>query len=250
MRKPPKHYVQKQVCESVAIIFIGTGKYIDFFKKYYETNKSLFLPKTKKTYFVFTDNANHADLGFKEDVVPVHTERMPWPFPTLFRFRYIAGISGQLEAYSHIIYIDADMYTYSQVSEEEFFLHDKPLFGVQHPGCIGRKGAFEFNKKSTACVNSNDDLSVYRQGCFWGGLTKDILEMSNTLADRIDDDLSRDVIARWHDESHLNKYFIEHKDKVHTYHPGYAFPEPLWDKLDYEKKIVHILKDNENIRKT
>lgn len=244
-----KHYVQKQTCESAAIIFIGTGKYIDYFPKYYETSRNLFLPKTKKTYFVFTDSINYSYLRDKEDVVPVYIDREKWPFPTLLRFRYIAGISQQLEEYSHIIFIDADMYTYSLVTEEEFFSHDKALFGVQHPGCIGKRGTFEFDQKSTACVSEKDDLSTYWQGCFWGGRSREVLTLSKILAERVSDDLSRNVVALWHDESHLNKYFIEHKNMVHTYHPGYAYPETLGDKLAYEKKFVHLVKDHERMRK-
>jgi hypothetical protein len=244
-----KFYVQKQTCESAAIIFIGTGKYIDYFPKYYETSRSLFLPKTKKVYFAFTDDINHSCIRGKEDVVPVHVESAKWPFPTLLRFRYIEGVSKLLEEYSHIIFIDADTYTYSLVTEKEFFSHDKGLFGVRHPGCAGKRGPFEFNRKSAACVNKDDDLSTYWQGCFWGGRAGEVLTLVKELAGRIDDDLSRDIIARWHDESHLNKYFIEHKNMVYTYHPGYAYPEILRDRLPYEKKMVHLLKKHNKMRK-
>jgi hypothetical protein len=243
-----KCYAKKQTCESAAIIFIGIGKYIDYFPKYYETNKNLFLPNTKKTYFVFTDDTDYPYLRGKEDVVPVRTDRVERPFSTLLRFRYITGISKLLEEYSHIIFIDADTYTYSQVTEKEFFSHDKGLFGIQHPGCEGRRGPFEFNRKSRACVNRNDDLSTYWQGCFWGGRAKEVLTLAKKLAWRVDDDLSRDVIARWQDESHLNKYFIEHKNMVYTYHPGYAYPEILQDRLPYEKKMIHLLKNHNKMR--
>ncbi|MCP4400818.1 MAG: methyltransferase domain-containing protein [bacterium] len=171
-----------------------------------------------------------------------------WPFSILFRFRYIHRIHKQLAEYSHIIFIDADMYVSACVSEEEFFSHEKPLFGVQHPGNYMRgHSPYELNPGSSAGVTEADDTSMYWQGCFWGGRTKDVLLLSRILAERIDDDLSRDIIARWHDESHLNKYFIEHRASVHTYHPGYAYPEMLAGKLPGEKKIVHVMKDHKNM---
>jgi len=233
--------------KDVAIIFIGIGKYIDYFPKYYKTCKEFFLPKSKKTFYVFTDNINNDFFKRKEDVIVIKTKSEKWPFSTLFRFRYINSISRDLLKHTHIIYIDADMYIYSKICEQEFFSYKNPLFGVKHPGSIGIKG-FEHNKESLACVNKSDDLSIYRQGCFWGGEASYVLNMSKELAKRIDDDLSRGVIAKWHDESHLNKYFIENKEYVYTFNPGYAYPECLWNKINFEKKIIHILKDHGAMR--
>ena len=39
----------------VAITFIGTNKYLDFFPKYYESVEKYFLPNAEKTFLVFTD---------------------------------------------------------------------------------------------------------------------------------------------------------------------------------------------------
>ena len=238
----------KQECESAAILFIGTGKYIEYFDRFYITTKHLFLPQTPKTYFVFTDNMDYAYLWNKPDVTTVFIADKQWPYSTLLRFHHITHIANQLSAYSHIIYIDADMYACASVSEVDFFKHDKPLFGVQHPGYIETEGSFELNSQSLACVEPTDDLSTYWQGCFWGGHAKDILEMSSQLAKRIDQDLENNIIAQWHDESHLNKYFIEQKNSVYTYDSGYAYPETLGNQLNFERKFIHLAKDHEVMR--
>ena len=39
----------------VAIIFIGTRKYINFLPKFYENVEKYFLPNSQKTFLVFTD---------------------------------------------------------------------------------------------------------------------------------------------------------------------------------------------------
>ncbi len=245
--------VQIQGCEKIAIIFIGTGRYIEYFQKFYDTSRKHFVANTPKTYFVFTDDTSLSELNGRDCVVPVETAAEAWPLSTLFRFRYINLIHKQLTEFSHIVYIDADMFFCSRVSEGEFFAHDKPLFGVQHPGnyLIGH-APYEMNSQSSASVAEGDDTSTYWQGCFWGGQSKDIFKLSRELARRIDSDLSRDVIARWHDESHLNKYFLENRSLVHTYDPGYAYPEALnknlRDKLLVEKKIVHVAKNHKNMR--
>jgi len=241
--------VQKQSCDRVAIIFIGTGRYIEYFKKYYATSRKLFLPNTPKRYFVFTDDAERAELLKSDDIVPVETKAESWPFSTLFRFRYIDRIHQQLAAYSHIIFIDADMYVSAHISEEAFFSHDKPLFGVQHPGnYMNGLAPYESNPESSAAVTETEEKSIYWQGCFWGGKAEKVLTLSRILAERVEEDLSRNIIARWHDESHLNKYFIENHVNVHTYHPGYAYPEMLAEKLPVEKKIIHVMKNHSQMR--
>ena len=105
-------------------------------------------------------------------------------------------------------------------------------------------GAFETNTKSLAHITKSDDTSVYYQGCLWGGKVSEVCAMIDTLMERINLDLENNVIAVWHDESHMNKYFIENKDLVHTLGPEYAYPEVFAGYCDFEPKIVHLAKDN------
>ena len=136
--------------------------------------------------------------------------------------------------------------------EEKDFFTDKPLFGVHHP-CHYLKmpphnqypGAYEITENCNAAVDLEKyQPKVYYQGCFWGGRTPEVCAMIDELEYRVGDDLKRNVVALWHDESHLNKYFIENPDLVHTYGPEYAFPEVFKDQCTFEPKIVHLAKDN------
>jgi len=238
----------------VAVLFIGTSRYIDFLPRYHETVRTRFLPRTPKQFFVFTDRTEHPAIA-APDISVFPTEHQKWPLVTLLRFKTIMKAATELARFSHVVFIDGDMYVDQGVEEAEFFAHDKPLFGVQHPGFVVRNlrtwvwrhvlrrtGTFERDAHSLACVAPKDDLSTYWQGCFWGGTTGPVLEMVAELERRIDDDLGRGVIARWHDESHLNRYFIQHRSEVHTFDPGYAYPE-RWT-FPFARRIVHIAKDN------
>ena len=118
-----------------------------------------------------------------------------------------------------------------------------------------KPGAFDQNIKSEACVKFDDETywsmpgdssvrRVYYQGCFWGGKVPAVLSMIDELEAWGNRDLEKDVIAQWHDESHINRYFIDREFDVHTFGPEYAYPEVFDEHCNFEPKIVHLAKDN------
>ena len=229
---------QMQFPSKIAIVFLGTDKYIKFFPKYYVTIKRKFLTKTIKKFFVLTDKIHNPYLK-KKDITIVPVKHTTFPFSTLLRFRYMDKISKKLKSYSHIIFIDADMYINCFISEKEFFFHNKPLFGVRHPNFLKKRGTFEYNLNSLASVNQDDDLSIYIQGCFWGGKTNSVLKLIKILNKRINEDLKKKIIAIFHDESHLNKYFIENKELFYIYNLSYAYSSARHIPKPFKKKIIH-----------
>ena len=240
-----KRYIsrQKQTASKVGIIFIGTGSYFRFFPHYYESCRKNFLPDTEKKFVVFTDKTDDPYLKGKPDIETVFVSAEKWPFPTLKRFAYILSGKNHFSDCSHIIYIDADMYMHSEVLEKEFFNHNKPLFGVEHPGFMNETGTFERNPLSLAFVSPREKFHIYRQGCFWGGKKNAVLAMAEKLSENTEKDLSKNIIAIYWDESHLNRYFIDNEESVHTLEPSYAYPEHTrYVSLPYPKKIIHIRK--------
>lgn len=230
----------------VAICFIGTGKYLNFLPKYYENIKKYFLPNSEKTFLVFTDGEG----DFPEDIKIYEQEHLEWPYITLTRFEILNKAREEIAKHDWLIFLDADTLVVDKVLEKNFF-SDKSFFGVWHP-ChnLGMPphdkipGAFETNPLSLACIDIDNYPKYYYQGCLWGGKITEVLDMIDELQNRINKDLENNVIAVWHDESHLNKYFIENQDKVNTLGPEYAYPEVFAGYCDFEPKIIHLAKDN------
>ena len=137
----------------LAVIFIGTGKYLNFLPTWYESCEKYLAPNTDKTYFAFTDGELE---GLPDNIHPFSQEHLPWPYITLYRFGTILKVKEALEQFDYVLFLDADMRIVDTVSEEELFT-DKKFIGVHHP-CHFLKmnphtqypGAFETDPRSCA----------------------------------------------------------------------------------------------------
>ena len=113
----------------LAVVFIGTGDYINFLPSYYEACEEFLVPNTEKTYFVFTDG----DIGDPPENVKLYEqEHLPWPYITLERFKYILKAESDLAEFDYVLFLDADTRVVETVTEEELFT-DKKYIGVHHP---------------------------------------------------------------------------------------------------------------------
>ena len=73
--------------KKIAIFYICTGKYNVLWKEFFLSSEEFFLPEFHKEYFVFTDAKS---LEYEEENKNIHRikqEKLPWPYPTLYRFK-------------------------------------------------------------------------------------------------------------------------------------------------------------------
>jgi len=259
--------------KKIAINFIGSGNYLKFFPKYYETFMEYFVPECEKDFFVFTDGDLDGNLPENIKIIPVsendeitisdYSDRYKLTYNSiggLRRFGELKKIKKQLLNYDWYVYFDADMYCCSEViGYEEFFDESKSFFGVQHPcqnsnlckftSSSGEKLPFERNEKSLACVKIEDQKDdLYLQGCVWGGKIPDIIDMIEELDDRILEDLKNEIITVAHDESYLNKYRIENIDNFNVLSPSFAKPGDYPDdQFNFKSRIIHSPYDKKQI---
>lgn len=240
---------------NVAIIFIGTNKYADFFPKWKESVDKYFLNDCEKTILAFSDEEK--DYFLKDDVLLLKIPPVSWPLATLLRYKFVNTFlktRAEAGAFDYVFYLDSDLFPYSNVILKDIVDETKGLTGVHHPGNHQNPlwHTLESNESSNAFVANGlvafGSEAVYHQGCLWGGTLKSVSEMVSILDDRIDDDLSRNVMAVWYDESHMNWYFLNHLDEVNTLPFNFAFPGGAGWSKDYphvDIKLLHIDKNDD-----
>lgn len=209
----------------VGLLCIATADYLPWAARMVASAKEHFLPGHDVLPFVFSDG----HLG---------PNRLGFPAATLYRYEVFAEHRRWLEQLDYLYYCDADMLFVDTVGDEVL----GRLAGTQHPGYVGIRGPYEDRPVSRACVRPEEGVHYFCGG-FNGGESGAFLELCDELAGRIAADESDGVMAVWHDESHLNRYFVEHPPAV-VLSPSYTYPElvtpnyrAIWPE-DYAPRLV------------
>tara|TARA_B100000287_G_scaffold428515_1_gene480068 strand:- start:77 stop:847 length:771 start_codon:yes stop_codon:yes gene_type:complete len=247
----------------IALTFWGTQKYLDFLPQWYGRLEKYFLPNDpdgdgdyyvdlEKHYFVFTD-------GELNDA-PDNVTKMPIPhygFPTTYHktFEEMLKLEDKVADYDWLVSVDADLYAWEMIQYMDFFDDSKKYFGVHHP-ChkVGFRphsqspGAYDVNPLSNAYIDDSImDMSIYYQGCLWGGKIPYVFDMMRQIDKWTKEDVEKDVQARFYEESYMNKWFLTHREETHTVPPDYAYPEMFKDYCQFPNKMMHLAKDNKEL---
>lgn len=208
----------------VGILYICTGKYNYFFRDFYSSSEKYFLPECEKTYFVFSDDEKLTDAS---NVKIIKKECLGFPLDSLFHFDFFLQQKTELEGCEYIFYFNSNIQFLKEVGEN--FLptaEDGYLIGEEWPAWIGTNPMYfpyERRKQSLAYIEPRKPPYHYFMGGIIGGRSKEFLQMSEVLAKNIQNDYERGIIARFHDESHVNRYFRDHKCKILP--PEFSMPE-------------------------
>jgi histo-blood group ABO system transferase len=85
----------------------------------------------------------------------------------------------------------------------------------------------------------------YFAGGFNGGTKEQYLKMAQKLATNIRLDYDKNIIAVWHDESHINRYFIDNPP-TKILDPGYCYGESL--KPPFAPRLIALDKNHNEVR--
>jgi hypothetical protein len=257
----------------LGIMTIATNRYIHYFESLVDSFLEIYPNGDDVEWFLFTDQTEEAARQVSErkkikiTVIPI--QGYLFPQATLYRYAIYNLHQDKLDS-EVLMHLDADMLIKSKDFLPSIFSPDTShkVSLVSHPGFyrskgfvllkfyflnpkylardlvlkvkMGSLGSWETNKDSLAYVRRSDRKN-YVCGGIWFGPNVLIKEMSGTLAIRVNQDESRNIMAKWHDESHLN-HFAAQSD-VNVLSPELCF-DPSYKNLDGLRELVRAVDKN------
>jgi hypothetical protein len=200
----------------VGILLILTGRYRNLGPDLIRSCEKKLAPDARHTYFIFGDRKDFVGLNGRMIEIPI--EPAPWPAVTLRRYEFFQRSSELLSKCDVLVFLNANARLVGRISVEDLLPspHVRPLFAARHSGYYNTPASelpFERNPASAACV-SDLNAAPYVFGGINGGMATDYLSMSCKLSKAIREDTARGIVARWHDESHFNRYVQENSTEL------------------------------------
>ncbi len=211
----------------IGILYICTGKYSIFWKDFYLSMEEKFIVDSEKHYFVFTDSPEIAFDKENPHIHKIYQDNLGWPNNTLKRFHIFLNHEKEFSGMDYLFFFNANLLVLEKISSEEFLpTGNEKLVATLHPGFYNKnrkKFTYENNKKSIAFI-SKDQGQYYFAGGLNGGKATYFIEAMKVMRDNVDTDKKNGIVAKWHDESHWNKYLIDRQD-LKILEPSYLYPE-------------------------
>ena len=191
------------------IVTVLGQSYASFLQRLITSADKYFMNGQNVTYFMFTDDLSLGRrIKTKRRIVATEVKDKGWPCNTLLRFGSISTYRKQFASMHFLYSLDVDVYFEDMVDTEIL----ENLVGTLHVlYYLSPRASYTYdnNPLSTAYIKKSEG-EYYFIGAFFGGCRNAIIQMAETIERNIKKDLKEHYyIALWHDESHLNRYFID-----------------------------------------
>ncbi|KAM4695611.1 histo-blood group ABO system transferase-like [Rhinophrynus dorsalis] len=236
----------------IGLLVFAIKKYTVFLPTFIETAEKFFMVGYKVNYYIFTDRAKdipNIPVGEGRQFVVLEASGYKrWQEIVLRRMQVIRDYTRQrfVKEVDYLVSADIDMKFKDDVGVESL----SELFGTIHPAFYGATRAqftYERRPQSQAYIPI-DEGDFYFAAGYYGGTVEEIYKLTNYCHTGIMKDKENNIEAIWHEESHMNKYFIYQKPtKVLS-------PEYLWDErmgipgILKRRRFVAVPKNHNEIR--
>jgi hypothetical protein len=258
----------------LTIFSVATDRYLSFWLDLVNSG-NLFLDKDLKVqWIIFTNRESEIPAAIYErlgeSLITVPFKSAPWPMPTLLRYELLNSIKDRISG-DFIMHLDADMLFINPLSRDDLVraIGKKKIALTRHPGFYrpfgsakvkfylrnfsyilrdlkllllnGGIGSWEKNPNSLAFISRNK-RKVYVCGGTWFGERESIIELCHLLSGRIRKELLMNVVAKYHDESHLNWYAANNDVSICS--PEFCFEISYPQLIGINPKIIAVDKGN------
>jgi len=229
---------------TTAVLCVVVGKYTIFWDRFYDSARAHLLKDHDKDFFVFTDQPDFFAPYIADDphihVQPIANEG--WPDVVLNCCHYFLLQESALAQRDYLLFLNINLVFNTDIGDEILPPQGLDLTMTQHPGFFDKSpDEFTYERRpDSAAYIPYGAGRYYFSGAFSGGRSGAYLDLCRDLAARIDRDREKGIVARWHDESHLNAYMLHRQ--CHILSPSYLYPEG--SDIPYEEKVTVLDKRN------
>ena len=255
----------------IGLLTIALGEtYVNYWKTLIKSFLLVSGLAERSVIHIFTDRPDLVSLvaesSSEAEFRTYHIDSRPWPFATLDRFEIFDDHLSRLEQ-DVLLYLDADMEILAPLPAGVFREVEKDgVYFVQHPGYSrprnllkkfrlyarnwplltrdltttilhGGIGEWESRQESSSFTPRWKRKEYVCGGC-WIAKREKAHDLIKEIADKTRADKEKGIIARWHDESHLN--FFQSEYRFSTLSPSWCFVEGYRHLLDYEPLILAV----------
>ncbi|XP_041094506.1 N-acetyllactosaminide alpha-1,3-galactosyltransferase-like isoform X3 [Polyodon spathula] len=236
---------------TIGLTVFALGRYLDkYLEKFLATADKHFMPGQKVIYYVMVDNHSklpYIEYGTNRLLKPrVVAKEARWQDISMMRMKTLAHMLQDFikDEVDYVFCMDVDM---------DF----RAPYGVETLGeLVGQAQAWFMNSPNTEFTYERRPESkayiemgqgdFYYHAAVFGGTPSRVLDLVRSCYAGIMEDKKNNIEAVWHDESHLNKYFLEHKPTL-ILSPEYCWDYKIHTKMEHVK-LAWAMKDYAEVR--
>ncbi|NXN46182.1 BGAT2 transferase, partial [Rhinoptilus africanus] len=220
-------YMQKNLITGV--VTFAVKKYVQFIQGFMSSANKYFLVGHWVNFYLFTDNPeqiSHLQMAPENHLFVIAVQNhsySQWQDISMSHMdiirRYIRS-QFQYEV-DYLYHIDIDVQLFEHIGVEIIDALVATISPWQYTACRDSKSC-ETRTESQASI-SKEEGDFYYTASFYGGSVAEVYKLTRACFKGFMKDRENGIEARWHDESHLNGYFMYHKPT------RLLFPEYYWD---------------------